>query len=376
MATRARWQQKPAADRHSGGRKGHVYGAHSPWAWALEPVRGCNLTCWHCAARLLPRNHYSFMSEETWRALFTIIRAVTPRCRVEMAQMGEPTLHPRLLDFLRIARALSPDTQLQVTTNGTQLIEGTITYRDLFDAGANVLYVDMYAPRDRHIALAEASGIRWAEYLKQPDDFPSPWTYHGPKTQIITLMENPSNWPQTRKSLNRLGTFFNHIDWAAAMPRGMVPVTEPITAYCAQPFKYAVVAHTGDYVLCCQDFMGETQGQLGNVAEGVEGFKRFWFGATMQTTREYVVDGNRGGPQCSRCSITFSTRGKGLFKRTWGPLFGQYWDGGRWRPTSDAPPAPAPAVPAPALPLTVLKRAPGVAGASPEADRAPGGLDP
>ena len=279
-----------------------------PWAWALEPVRGCNLKCWHCPARLLPHGQYQLMTPAVWRALWQVIAACTPGRRVEMAQMGEPTLHPEMLSYLRVARQLSPSSQIQITTNGTELMAGRVTYRDLFKAGLNVCYVDMYHDHEAHRQLARNSRIPFYDYLTPPPDAPSPWGYHGPDFQLIVLMQNPSNWPEAKKHRNHIGTFLNHLDWDVAEKHGVHPVTQPLQKYCAQPFKYVTVTVDGDYVLCCQDFLGETAGTLGNVQDGPEGFLRFWFGPRMMEARRELLTGNRAAlsecARCNRCSLT------------------------------------------------------------------------
>ena len=44
-------------------------GKAGPWSWALEPVRGCNLKCGHCATRLFTEKP-KFITEEVWRAIW------------------------------------------------------------------------------------------------------------------------------------------------------------------------------------------------------------------------------------------------------------------------------------------------------------------
>ena len=41
-------------------------GKFNPWAWCLEPVRGCNLACWHCPVSVDEnlQGKYEFMSGE------------------------------------------------------------------------------------------------------------------------------------------------------------------------------------------------------------------------------------------------------------------------------------------------------------------------
>jgi len=310
-------------------RKTSRFKGMSPWAWAIEPVHGCNLRCGHCATRLFPVGKTSYMTEATWRALFRVIHEVTPVCRVEMANAGEPTLHPELPRFIRIAKEISPHTQLQITTNGTMLASGKWTYRQLFNAGINIVYVDTYAPREQHIALAKESGFPWYEYHAKPPNAPGAWTYHGPDFQLIVLMDPPIHWPESRKKFGRLGTFLNNLDWEAAKEFNMSPVLQAPQRACNQPFRYVSVVWNGSYQLCCQDFMGETNGTFGGVQDGLEGFEKFWFGMLMQRIRRELRAKNRSGiSQCARCNVTFSR-----CDVTWPESqLKFYWTGAEWKP--------------------------------------------
>jgi hypothetical protein len=236
-------------------------GATSPWVWSLEPTHGCNLRCGHCNCRLdpLPKT-YDFMGEETWRKAWAIIARTAPTCRVDLCVGGEPTLNESLPDFLKIAREISPRTQIQITTNGTMIASGHVTYKQLLDAGANIVYTDMYSPAELFHRLADESGYPSYEYYNPPPQAPSPWTYWGPQLKMIVLQEQPENWPETRFRAGLLGTWYNHLDWQAAARFGLKPVEKPIARRCNQPFLYVTVDSKGNYLLCCQDNTGETSG--------------------------------------------------------------------------------------------------------------------
>ena len=108
-------------------------GKRGPWVWSIEIVRGCNLSCWHCTARLFAEiNSPLFMSQGTWDAMCRIMNQVTPSTRLELAQSGEPTLHPNLLQFLDRAKSLTPTTQIQVTSNGLNFLQDKITFQEIF----------------------------------------------------------------------------------------------------------------------------------------------------------------------------------------------------------------------------------------------------
>lgn len=309
-------------------------GKYAPYLWQLEPVGGCNLRCWHCAARLQDAMARTRMIDaDTWMAAMDIIRRVTPACRVEIAMSGEPTLHPDLPKLLRLGRQISPLSQFNIITNGTTLLNGSTSYRELFAAGANVLYVDMYAPREQHAALAEASGHKWFELVQSPATVapgtPSPWTYYGPDTQFAVLAHPPERWPASARTRRRLGTWLGNLDWAAANKHGLTKLEQPLKRRCNQPFKHVATKYDGQYVLCCVDFLGESKHRYPNLRDGVEGFKRFWFGDEMQWVRKKLRDGDRAGvSECARCDIVF-----GRADIVWpAEAMRQYWDGSGWRP--------------------------------------------
>lgn len=288
-----------------------LFGKQTPWVWVIEIVHGCNLSCGHCAMAVLDRTPRC-MTLETWEQTMDLVRQIAPQSRVELAMGGEPTLHPDLYEFLRVGRKITPLSQFQITTNGTMLTKGKVTYDGLFKAGANIVYTDMYAPREKFQELAEASGyLYWFYYpenAKEPVQPPgcNPWTYMGPHIKWIPLQNNPANWPVSRKRANLLGTWFNNFSEEKGKKFGMEKVTMAPFRRCNQPFLYAPISWTGDYILCCQDMALETVGN-GNVSTGLEGFKDWWFGKFMQDHRRWLREKDRmKSPYCARCSITFS----------------------------------------------------------------------
>lgn len=304
-------------------------GPTSPWVWVIEPTHGCNLSCGHCSCRLDKKGIYHFMSEDTWVKTWKIISQVTPTCRVDLCLGGEPTLNKNIPEFLTIARKISPLSQIQITTNGTKLMDGSVNYKQLLESGANIIYTDMYGPRDRFIQMAKDSGFPWYEYYNAPEKAPSPWKYTGPEVKLIVLQEQPENWPQSRFRAGMLGTWYNNLDWTAAKRFGLSPVTKPLVRRCNQPFLFANVDSRGNYLLCCQDNVGETSGMFGSVNDGVDGFKCFWYGKKIQTIRRRLRQKNRTDTsQCSRCCVTFS---RCDIKHWTDTEVSTWWDGRSWK---------------------------------------------
>lgn len=306
-------------------------GPTSPWVWTLEPTHGCNLSCGHCSCALDPKpKTYHFIDEDTWTHIWKIIAVVCPTRRVDMAFGGEPTLNRNLVQFLRIARKISPRSQIQITTNGTQIRSGKVTYRELLSAGANIIYTDMYGSREKFIRLATESGYPFYEYYAAPAGAWSPWTYHGPSMKLIVLQEQPENWPKSRARAGLLGTWFNNLDWEKAAKFGLSPVLEAPARRCNQPFLNVNVDSRGRYLICCQDNTGESAREnFGSVHDGLAGFKAFWYGKKMMAIRRRLREKDRAGASdyCARCNVTFS---RCDFRHWKDSEVDMYWDGEHW----------------------------------------------
>lgn len=305
-------------------------GTTSPNVWVISPSFGCNLKCGHCCAELIDEKDKRFMTLDTWRSTFKIINSVSPTVRVDICGIvGEPTLNPHLTEWLPIARKLAPLAQIQITTNGTMLRAGKVNYKDLLDAGANIIYTDQYGPHEEFEKLATESGYPFYQYYEAPEGAWSPWTFYGPRIKMIVLMDHPGTWPKSRFKAGLLGNWYGHLNWEKAKRFHMAPLEKSLIRRCNQPFLYANVAASGEYLLCCQDGMQVTEGMFGNVSEGVSGFRKFWYGKTLQGIRRHLRNKNRAGVAyaCAKCNITFS---RCDFRHWQREQIGIFWDGQAW----------------------------------------------
>jgi len=313
-------------------------GRYGPWVWAVEFVRGCNFKCWHCSARVFPSDGvHRYMSRETWESMFKIAAECTPNGRLELGQCGEPTLHPELYEMLELGRKTSPTTQQLIHTNGSNVLSGKVSLGKMFDAGLNTVVFDVYSKKDWFVDLAKKSGAEW--YLYDDHKIGSPnhrnaWSYaNDPDMKLVVIRDCPEKRMRWRK-FGRMSTFLNHIDWKVAMPKGLVPVRESYERKCTIPMRFSTVDYEGNYLFCCIDFLCESGGLLGNVKDGPEGFKRYWFGELMQSIRKRLHNKDRSGiPYCSQCNCAFS-------KCDWTGMWpeGSYdgwWDGEKWNKIID-----------------------------------------
>lgn len=309
-------------------------GKFNPWAWWVAITRGCNLRCWHCAARLFPRGEYHHMTMETWKNLIGLIKKVSPNTRLEIGYDGEPTLNPKILDMFKYAKKEAPTIQLMMYTNGTILMKGEITYKDLFESGLNMIQVDMYSTIEKHEKLAKDSGYFYFREHEKPDDFPGIFTYNKDNNiHAIRLSNNPSDWIGRKKKGRNISTFFNNLDWDEAKKHNVYPVKRAPNRRCDLPSKFIPVCYDGDYTFCCFDFFNDVAGKIGNINNGIEEFFSFWLGEYMQDVRWKLYNKDRNSHQfCKTCAFTSIRCDIPYWKSG---VLSKYWDGDKFSKLED-----------------------------------------
>jgi hypothetical protein len=103
---------------------------------AIELTNHCNLSCRQCPQATC-RIEKGFMDE-------SVFIAAIQRCSgyTELNWRGEPLLHPRLVDFVRLAKQCNNDLNLGFHTNTTRLDERT--FNELVAAGIDWIHVSLH----------------------------------------------------------------------------------------------------------------------------------------------------------------------------------------------------------------------------------------
>ncbi|MEK7992310.1 MAG: radical SAM/SPASM domain-containing protein [Planctomycetota bacterium] len=104
----------------------------------VEVSSRCNLRCRFCPREELPET--GLMSEATFERFLEQV-PLRRTDNLAFVGLGEPTLNPRLLDFIRRAKAQYPKLVTWVTSNGTRLTEDVVG--PLLDAGLDLLDVSV-----------------------------------------------------------------------------------------------------------------------------------------------------------------------------------------------------------------------------------------
>ncbi len=104
----------------------------------IEPTNRCNLDCTTCM-----RNDWNEplgrMTGSTFEKIVEELRHVSPAPAVFFGGLGEPLMHPDIVEMVAAAKRFSPSVEL--ITNGTLL--NTATSNRLMDAGLDMLWVSL-----------------------------------------------------------------------------------------------------------------------------------------------------------------------------------------------------------------------------------------
>lgn len=104
----------------------------------IEPTNRCNLDCTTCM-----RNDWNEelgrMETGTFERIMEELKAVSPAPAIFFGGLGEPLMHPAIVEMVAAAKTFSPAVEL--ITNGT-LLDATMSNR-LMDAGLDMLWVSL-----------------------------------------------------------------------------------------------------------------------------------------------------------------------------------------------------------------------------------------
>jgi len=89
----------------------------------VELTTACTRKCWFCRTTLLPedRDAPAYLTAERHAALMDALAAVAYDKWIVYCGHGEPTLHPKLVEFVAEAKAKVPNAKLAMSTNGDPL---------------------------------------------------------------------------------------------------------------------------------------------------------------------------------------------------------------------------------------------------------------
>ncbi len=128
----------------------------------MELTNICNFACEFCPDSRMKRQR-GMMPFETACAILDEVADNRIAKTVHFHVMGEPTLHPRLVDIAAYASTKGIETCL--TTNGSRLDE-TLT-GELIDSGVRRIIVSLQTPDEKTFVLRGTKGLTFDEYSER-----------------------------------------------------------------------------------------------------------------------------------------------------------------------------------------------------------------
>ena len=260
----------------------------------IEPVYGCNLKCSFCGLRALPDGEpHRFMDVGLAHLLAKKFAAASfDPLRVELAGRGEPLLHPNILDIVAAFGSRLPNSQINVTTNGTKL-GASLGIRDLQRAGVTMLVIDAYGKGTVDKYMAKFAEHRPTVYGTMKGDVYNPWLRSTKRDRVVIMPDISLVGNKTTRALNnRAGS-------------ASVPVSCPIPwegRKCFNPSKQLDILWDGSIALCCHDY---SSGFTHGMAQDIPDLADFWRnGRTLNRVRSLLGDGKRAecSSACAKCS--------------------------------------------------------------------------
>lgn len=228
--------------------------SHNPYTIKIELVRGCTIRCPFCAIRTMDwkDEKWQFMTEVLYKKIVDDIAVFTPKVRIEFAERGEQSFHPKLVEFIRYMRVNVPKSQMTLISNGDYYKKNKSSFTawvdSLFTAGLNFLMFDNYDAE-----RFEEFKTLFPDAKLFYDDNVNPYHYVGPKEKCIILVDGEC---KDNVGIRRYHNAAGSVDVQFARNAGFdINTTDkPLNSMCTHPFREIEIHYNGIVPLCCLDW--------------------------------------------------------------------------------------------------------------------------
>jgi radical SAM protein with 4Fe4S-binding SPASM domain len=283
----------------------------------IETTTHCNLSCAGCVRTVLHREGDWDNQHITVDKFRRLIADLPPAGVLVPQGIGEPTMHPQIVELIKIASDARKFDQIEINTNA--LVRSADWYKQLFDAGLTDLTVSVDSLSGSVIERVRkgTEPLKLERLLKE-----FAVLFPGRIGVRITVSKwNYEELPGLLKKLNDIGEFRvwihpffdmgngegilgsknrNDLSIDAYKFRGQfsrlnitVYQMEPSENICMSPWRHAVIRVDGEVKPCCNIMYDEID--LGNVFEG--SFGAVWQSARMEEFRRYFL---KKSPSCCK----------------------------------------------------------------------------
>ena len=236
----------------------------------------CNRKCVFCP-RVDPEvypNQNLNMDQSVVEAVVSNVSKLGIFPRFSFSGFGEPVLHKRLAELIRIIRTVLPDHTIEINTNGDRLNVEKV--RSYFSAGLTYLYINLYdgpEQADGFHTLMSDSGVDPARYQLRPHWIGAEGDYG------LTLN-------------NRSGT-------VNSPTINLLPLKKQLDRRCHYPFYKLLVDWNGDVLFCSNDWGRKIV--IDNIMRS--SLENIWMNEKFLDIRTRLLQGSRDFAPCNTCNV-------------------------------------------------------------------------
>ena len=304
-------------------RRVYTHGFKFPYMVALEVTNDCTLNCVMC-----PRSHRTdgpgYMTLELFQQVIEECAKHKSMVELVFTGMGEPLLHPQILDMFRLAKSVGIPTVRVVTTALLLTKDKVDTILDGPGLDQISVSLDAFTPE----TYQKIKGgphfhkvLENLEYFLDQRDKRRCWKPFV-NLHILKMKETASEinrfvqkWEQKLKKGDQIIIKGFHT-FAGVVEDRRVKKLEKIDNRfpCRQIWELSYISWDGDVMPCCNDVLKELK--LGSLKEST--LRELWTGPAIQKMRDIHLEGQYGRISlCARCDHWwFLTKGPTEFRKS------------------------------------------------------------
>jgi sulfatase maturation enzyme AslB (radical SAM superfamily) len=271
---------------------------------AIELTNTCNLRCAKCPLVRTSRAR-GFIDDGLFGKILQDIEAAGAPTEIALSGAGEPTLHPRVVDYVKAARMVPNVGVIGFATNGVAL-NPDLSQR-LLDAGLTRLKASLdtddreeykrFNGRDAY-EQAAANFLRFCEINRATGN-------HCRVTLKATLYNNDLSLARRLKERWAPHVYQVRVtpvhNWGGAREKGSAPL-KIAPRPCSMPWQQIQILWDGQISLCCMDSM-EGRFNMGNAHE--INLSRYWQHdpGLIAVRKQHQALDLSALPVCAECDI-------------------------------------------------------------------------
>ena len=246
----------------------------------------CNRKCIFCP-RIDPEvypNRKKHLTVELYEKVMRELAEIKYTGGISYSGFGEPFLHPKMEELIRITRKYIPGCLLEVYSNGD--FDEVERLKAIFNAELDTLIISMYDGKEQ---IEHFNKVRKKTNLST-------------KQILLRIRYKPPEDHYGLTISNRTGTIdLSHL--------GIGMLTEPLKHPCFYPHYRLMVDYNGEVLLCSHDWAKKSI--VGNLND--QGIYEIWMNKRMHYARQCLGLGDRSPAPCNQCNVKGTRMGGGHF---------------------------------------------------------------